>query len=192
MKQLTLIIITIFVSIISSGCGKKNTSIALPSNVSNENITKNMKLTSPVFNYRDFIPAKYTCDGDDVNPLLEISNVPTSVKSLVLIVDDPDAPGGDWVHWTIWNIAPDTKIISENSAPTGAVQGMTDFGSNKYGGPCPPSGIHHYQFKLYALDILLSLNPSAIKKDIEKAMENHILDQTILIGLYKKSKDFKI
>ncbi|NCF74900.1 MAG: YbhB/YbcL family Raf kinase inhibitor-like protein [Xanthomonadaceae bacterium] len=151
-----------------------------------------MKLTSPVFNYRDFIPAKYTCDGDDVNPLLEISNVPTSVKSLVLIVDDPDAPGGDWVHWTIWNIAPDTKIISENSAPTGAVQGMTDFGSNKYGGPCPPSGIHHYQFKLYALDILLSLNPSAIKKDIEKAMENHILDQTILIGLYKKSKDFKI
>jgi hypothetical protein len=151
------------------------------------NQSKNMKLVSSVFENNGNIPAKYTCDGENINPPLEISGVPEGAKSLVLIVDDPDAPAGDWVHWTIWNITLDIKAISENSVPDGSVEGTTSFGKPGYGGPCPPSGTHHYQFKLYALDTLLTLESSAKKKDIERAMEGHILDKTILVGLYQRN-----
>jgi hypothetical protein len=146
-----------------------------------------MKLTSSVFENNGNIPAKFTCDGENINPPLEISEAPTNAKSLALIVDDPDAPAGDWVHWTLWNIPPDVKVISENSVPAGAVEGTTSFGKSGYGGPCPPSGTHHYQFKLYALDTLLSQENSAIKKDIEQAMEGHILEQVLLVGLYQRN-----
>ncbi len=145
-----------------------------------------MKITSPVFENDGNIPVKYTCDGSDVNPPLEINDVPENAKSLVLIVDDPDAPAGDWTHWTLWNISPDTKIISENSVPENAAEGMTDFGRPGYGGPCPPSGKHRYQFKLFALDIEPDLDSSAKKKDVEKAIEGHILDQSVLVGLYQR------
>lgn len=145
-----------------------------------------MKLSSSAFGHNEEIPSKYTCDGENVNPPLQISDVPESAKSLVLIVDDPDAPMGDWVHWTVWNISPDVREIPENSVPVGGVEGMTDFGRPGYGGPCPPSGLHHYHFKLYALDEGLDLNESATKADIEKAMEYHVLDQTVLIGTYEK------
>jgi len=150
------------------------------------NVSNIMKLTSPVFENNGNIPARYTCDGENINPPLEISQVPEGAKSLVLIINDPDAPAGDWVHWTVWNISPAAKSISESSVPTGAIQGTTDFGKSGYGGPCPPSGVHHYQFKLYALDEVLNLNLSAKREDVEKVMEGHILEQVLLVGLYKR------
>lgn len=145
-----------------------------------------MKLVSSQFQHRETIPSKYTCDGQNLNPPLEISEVPENAESLVLIVDDPDAPRGDWVHWMVWNIAPNTKEIRENSVPQGAVEGVTDFGKPGWGGPCPPSGTHRYQFKLYALDTMLDLPSIAKKKDIERAIERHILGQVLLLGLYSR------
>lgn len=145
-----------------------------------------MKLTSPAFKNNEKIPAKYTCDGDDINPPLQIDEVPTNTQSLVLIVDDPDAPAGDWVHWTLWNINPQIKEITENSIPKEAVEGMTDFGKPGYGGPCPPSGIHHYFFKLYALDTQLNLAPSINKTKVVLTIQGHILAQAELIGLYSR------
>lgn len=146
----------------------------------------NMKIESEAFSNNQFIPKKYTCDGEDINPPLKISEVPQGTKSLVLIVDDPDAPMGTWVHWTVWNIPPDISDIPENTVPQGAIEGMTDFGRPGYGGPCPPSGVHRYFFKLYALDTTLELDSSATKRDLEKAMEGHILEKAELIGLYQR------
>ncbi len=143
-----------------------------------------MKIESPSFKNNEMIPSKYTCDGANVNPPLLISGTPEDAKSLVLIVDDPDAPSKTWVHWVVWNIDPNTKEIPENTIPKGAVEGMTDFGKQGYGGPCPPSGIHHYHFKIYALDITISLDSSASVVDIKEAMQGHILDSAELIGLY--------
>jgi Raf kinase inhibitor-like YbhB/YbcL family protein len=132
------------------------------------------------------IPLKYTCDGEDVNPPLLISDVPENAKSLVLIVDDPDAPRGNWVHWTVWNISPRVKEIPENSCPQNAVEGMTDSGRSGYSGPCPPSGTHRYFFKLFALNTTLDLNTSAEAADIEKEMEESILVKAELVGLYRR------
>ena len=145
-----------------------------------------MKITSPAFADKQMIPQKYTCDGENINPPLQITEVPSNTQSLVLIVDDPDAPSGDWVHWLVWNINPETKLITENESPQGAIQGTNDFGKQNYGGPCPPSGIHHYQFKIYALDTTLNLPSSSRKKGLETAMANHILDKDMLIGLYQR------
>ena len=115
-----------------------------------------------------------------------IENVPTMAKSLALIVDDPDAPAGTWVHWVMWNINPSTNDIKENSVPPGAEQGMNDFRKRFYGGPCPPSGTHHYFFKLYALDLTMTLSPNTGKASLEKAMKGHIVAQSELVGLYKR------
>ena len=145
-----------------------------------------MKISSPTFEANQTIPSKYTCDGENINPPFQIFDVPAGAKSLVLISDDPDAPMGTWAHWTAWNISPEIKEIAENSAPIGAVEGITSFGNKGYGGPCPPSGTHRYFFKLYALDKALDLPPSAKASDIEKAMTGHILDKTELIGLYQR------
>jgi Raf kinase inhibitor-like YbhB/YbcL family protein len=145
-----------------------------------------LKISSSAFAHNGSIPSKYTCDGADVSPPLAIESVPPEVKSLVLIVDDPDAPVGTWVHWVVWNISPATKEIKENSVPPGASQGMTDFRKQKYGGPCPPSGTHRYFFKLYALDSLLTLSSNSTKARVEGAMKGHILAQTELIGLYSR------
>ena len=145
-----------------------------------------MIIESPSFAMDEMIPSKYSCDAENLNPELTISGVPANAESLVLIVDDPDAPGKTWVHWTLWNIDPGTTEISENSVPAGAVEGVTDFGVAGYGGPCPPSGTHHYFFKLYALDITLDIDASSTIGDIEAAMEGHILENTELIGLYER------
>ncbi|MDD3629078.1 MAG: YbhB/YbcL family Raf kinase inhibitor-like protein [Candidatus Humimicrobiaceae bacterium] len=145
-----------------------------------------MKIESPAFKNNEFIPSKYTCDGENINPPLIISDVPEDAKSLVLIVDDPDAPGGTWVHWTIWNISPDTKEIKEDSCPPGAVEGMTDSGRPGYSGPCPPYGTHRYFFKLFALDTTLDLDTSSRVADIEHKMEENIVAKAQLVGLYKR------
>ncbi len=146
-----------------------------------------LRISSPAFKDGEMIPKKFTCQGVDINPQLDISGVPDGTKSLVLIMDDPDAPMGTWDHWIVWNISPDTKTIEENSVPAGAVQGKNSWGRNNYGGPCPPSGTHRYFFKLYALDTTLDLSEKSNKKAVEKAMKGHILEQAQLMGKYKKT-----
>lgn len=131
-----------------------------------------MKISSSAFGNNEYIPSKYTCDGENINPSLEFSGVPDS-QSLVLIMDDPDAPMGTWVHWIIWNIDSKTTGIKENSVPIGAIQGKNSSATNKYIGPCPPSGTHRYFFKLYSLDVKLDLAPDTDKAGLEKAIQGH-------------------
>lgn len=147
-----------------------------------------MHLSSPAFTHNTEMPSLYTCDEKDINPPLAIQDVPMNATSLALIVDDPDAPNGNWVHWIAWNIPPSIATIEENSLPIGAEEGTTDFGKTGYGGPCPPSGTHRYFFKLYALTTRLTLPPSTKKADLEKAMEGNIIAQAQLIGLYQRKK----
>jgi len=142
-----------------------------------------LKIMSPAFTHNGSIPVKYTCDGDDVNPSLHIEGLPKGTESLVLIIDDPDAPMGTWDHWIVWNIHPVGKI-EENSVP--GIEGLNSFNRHSYGGPCPPSGTHRYFFKVYALDTKLDLDPNSRKEDVEKAMEGHILGKGETIGLYSR------
>jgi hypothetical protein len=151
-----------------------------------DSFSKFMILESSAFANNTNIPSKFTCDGEDINPPLSIKEVPIEAKSLVLIMDDPDAPMGTWLHWTVWNIDPATSEIVENSIPPGAGEGATDFSRPGYGGPCPPGGTHRYFFKLYALDIELNLATGAKLKELEQAMAGHIIDQAELIGLYQR------
>jgi len=147
-----------------------------------------MKLTSSAFQHQSKIPSKYTCDGADVNPPLAISDVPPNAKSLVLIMDDPDAmkPAGKvWDHWIVWNIPPFTKEIAEGQEPRG-VHGKGTSGNLKYHGPCPPDMVHRYFFTLYALDTGLQLPEGSAKADVEKAMKGHILARTELMGRYER------
>lgn len=144
---------------------------------------KELIVKSPAFANNGFIPTKYTCDGEDVNPSISIEGIPDGTQSLALIVDDPDAPMGTWDHWIVWNIPPSEKI-EENSVP--GVEGLNDFRKHSYGGPCPPSGTHRYFFKIYALDTKLNLNANTRKKDLEKAMQGHILAKGELVGRYSR------
>jgi len=146
-----------------------------------------LKISSPAFENGGKIPKKYTCDGENVNPFLKIENAPSNAKSLALVFDDIDAPRGTYVHWILWNLAPDVKEVKENSVPEGAVQGLNDFKKRNYGGPCPPGRAHKYVFKIYALDTLLNLNPNGTKKDLEKVMESHVISRAQLTGLYKRN-----
>jgi len=148
--------------------------------------TGELKIISPVFEGNGNLPLRYTCDGQNINPPLMIEGVPERARSLVLILDDQDAPRGSFVHWIVWNIDPGIKDIKENSVPSGAVEGTNDFKKRKYGGPCPPKRVHRYAFKLYALDIRLNLEGRSTKADLEKAMKGHILGQVQLITLYKR------
>ncbi len=146
-----------------------------------------MQLRSPAFDEGASIPSRYTCDGEDLSPPLEISDVPEKAESLAVVMDDPDAPMGTFDHWLVWNIPPHTGEISEGAEPDG-VQGRTDFGKLGYGGPCPPSGTHTYRFKLYALDCTLDLGEGKRKSDLESAMEGHVLQQASLNGRYRRSR----
>lgn len=144
-----------------------------------------MKITS-VFENNDKIPEKYTCKGLNVNPPLTFSKVPAEAKSLALIVDDPDAVSGTFVHWLIFNMPPSTIQILENSIPENSTLGMTDGGMPTYTGPCPPTGVHRYFFKLYALDQELDLSQAATKEDLEEKMNDHIIEKAELVGLFGK------
>jgi Raf kinase inhibitor-like YbhB/YbcL family protein len=149
-------------------------------------------LTSPAFAEGGAIPEQYTCQGKNTSPPLKWSAMPSEARSLALIVDDPDAPSGTWVHWVLYDLPPSTIALPENVAksqyiPGGAKQGLNDFKHLGFGGPCPPAGKpHRYFFKLYALDKVLDLKPGATKKDVERAMEKHIISQGQLIGTYKR------
>lgn len=145
-----------------------------------------MQLSSPAFEHEGEIPSKYTCDGEDVNPRLEIDNIPDRAKSLALVVDDPDAPGGTFTHWTMWGIDTDIGDIEEGSVPEGAIQGETGFGGTGYGGPCPPSGTHRYFFKLYALEEEVNLSSGADKTDLESAIKERVVGSSELMGKYSR------
>jgi Raf kinase inhibitor-like YbhB/YbcL family protein len=145
-----------------------------------------MKISSSAFEDNTLIPSQFTCDGKNINPPLTFEDVPANAKSLALIIDDPDAPHGTWVHWVLWNIDPKRAEIKEHSVPNGAHQGVNDFKRNDYGGPCPPSGTHRYFFKLYALDTMLPLSQRTTKADLEKAMHGHIIEKAEIIGLYRR------
>lgn len=132
------------------------------------------------------IPVKYTCDGENVSPPLQFSDVPEGTKSIALIVDDPDAPRGDWVHWVVYGIDPATTDVPEGIVPTGGIEGVTNFKKKEYKGPCPPSGTHRYFFKMYALGSELDFKSPPTKIDLLNAMRGDILESSELIGLYTR------
>ncbi len=150
--------------------------------------TMKIQLISPAFSEGQPIPLKHTCDGKDVSPPLQWTGIPSGTRSLALIVDDPDAPVGTWVHWVLYSLAPEATGLPENLDKSqyvlrGARQGLNDFKRLGYGGPCPPAGRpHRYFFKLYALDKELDLKPGATKKELLRAMEGHVLDEGQLMG----------
>ena len=146
-----------------------------------------MKMTSSAFQEGANIPSKFTCDGADTSPPLQIADIPSGAKSLALIVDDPDAPSGLFTHWIVWNMTPQTSGIGEGSTPNG-VQGTNDFGKSGYGGPCPPSGTHRYYFKIFALDRELNLPFGAKRGQLDAAMKSHVVAQGELMGRYSRKK----
>ena len=146
-----------------------------------------MKITSSAFQQGSNIPSKFTCDGSDTSPPLQIADIPSGAKSLALIMDDPDAPSGLFTHWAVWNISTQTSSIAEANTPKG-VQGTNDFGKSGYGGPCPPSGAHRYYFKIFALDRELDLPFGAKRGQVDAAMKDHIVAQGELMGRYSKKK----
>ena len=150
-----------------------------------------MFLKSSVFKDGEWIPEKFTCDGDNINPLIEIHHPPHGTKSFVLIMDDPDATRGyAWDHWVLWNIDSKTQYIMEDTMPGGAECGINSFGKKVYGGPCPPRGgkPHHYVFTLFALDTVLELGADALRCDVESAMQGHILETAKLIAMYGRKE----
>ncbi len=148
-------------------------------------IPESMEISSSAFKNNQPIPKIYGCQGKGINPPLEFTGIPKEAKSLVLIVDDPDAPMGTFVHWVIYNIPPQTLEIAENSFPKGAIAGLNSLGNTDFVAPCPPSGTHRYFFKLYALNTILNLE-KADKKAVEEVMKNKIINTAQLIGLYSK------
>ena len=146
---------------------------------------KQLRLISTVFSHNGHIPPQCTCEGKNVNPPLKIENIPGGAKSLAIIVEDPDASRGTFDHWVMWNI-PVNAAIAEESQP--GISGTNSFGKTGYGGPCPPSGVHRYFFKLYALDKELDLAPGAGKNELLDAMKGHVLATAELMGVYQKHK----
>ncbi|MDO9128697.1 MAG: YbhB/YbcL family Raf kinase inhibitor-like protein [Anaerolineales bacterium] len=149
------------------------------------------QLTSTAFTQGNLIPAQYTCTGEDISPPLAWDEPPAGTQSLALIMDDPDAPAGTWVHWVIYNTPASAGSLPENVPPDakladGSLQGKNSWGKPGYGGPCPPSGTHRYFFKLYALDAVLTLASGVTKAELLTAMEGHILGYAELMGTYHK------
>ena len=168
------------------GCASKSD----PAQTGAVEATSDFQLTSPAFAHEDAIPGKYTCDGDDTSPALAWTKPPAGTESFALIMDDPDAPGGTWVHWVLYNIPADVRKLAEAfpadaELSDGSRNGKNSWPKSGYGGPCPPSGTHRYYFKLYTLDTMLDLAAGANKAQLLKAMEGHILAQTELMGTYQ-------
>lgn len=147
-----------------------------------------MKLTSKDFKQEAFIPQLFTCEGKDISPELSWSEVPDGTKSFVLICDDPDAPMGTYDHWVLFNIPATTRNFAQGMKdyPAGSVRGKNSSNQNEYKGPCPPTGVHRYFFKLYALDVMLDLPAGSDKKQVETALQGHVLAETHLMGKYQK------
>lgn len=150
-----------------------------------------MVISSPVFEDGGLIPPKYTCDGDDISIPLDFGDVPAEAKSLALIMDDPDAPSGTFVHWVVYNIPPHMPGLPE-AVPTeprlldGILQGVNSFGKIGYGGPCPPGGAHRYMFKLYALDTLMDVEAGLSKHELLSVMDGHVISGAGMMGVYER------
>lgn len=166
-------------------------------NMRKGDVTMTLTITSPAFSHNGEIPMRFTCDGEDISPALEWSGLPEGTKSVVLIVDDPDAPDPaapkmTWVHWVLYNIPPGALGLPEgvkpNDLPEGTKEGLNDWKRTGYGGPCPPIGRHRYFHKLYALDIVLTDLDRPSKGELEKAMEGHIISKAELVGTYQRSR----
>jgi Raf kinase inhibitor-like YbhB/YbcL family protein len=151
-----------------------------------------MEISSPLFGDKQPIPSKYTCDGENINPPLRIKDVPEEAKSLVLIMEDPDAPSGLFTHWLVWNLSPTTEIIAEGTLPPEAIEGETSFGEVGYGGPCPPDKQHRYFFRLYALDSIIELPPGATREELEAGIKMITIETAELTGLYAPVKEEEV
>jgi Raf kinase inhibitor-like YbhB/YbcL family protein len=181
----TTIIVLLFSYLIATQITKEGTKMALPTK------PYKIELKSNAFSDGELIPQKYTCDGDDISPSLSWSKLPDNTKEIVLICEDPDAPGRIFTHWVFYGLSPDSTMLQENVAKkekaAGGLQGKNDFGKIGYGGPCPPRGsAHRYYFKLSAIDKQLNLKPGLSKSDLLKVIEGHILAQGELIGRYAR------
>jgi Raf kinase inhibitor-like YbhB/YbcL family protein len=186
MKLLIYLALDSVVVAILAGCGPTS-----PAGGENEGGNgMQMQMSSTAFKEGEAIPVVYTCDGKNISPPLSWTEVPQGSQSLTLIVDDPDAPAGTWVHWVVFNLPPAMSSLSEGASSSGrqeqfGIAGTNSFQKSGYGGPCPPKGKpHRYFFKLYALDTMLGLKSGASKADVEKAMQGHILAQGQLMGTY--------
>lgn len=145
-------------------------------------------LESSAFTNNEFIPSHYTCEGANISPPLSWQSSVSGVQSYVIILNDPDATIGNWVHWILFNITPSISQLAEGAeVPPSAICGTNTWGNTGYSGPCPPSGIHSYVFNLYALDTILPLDSTATSTDLEQAMSNHILEQTTLVARYRRN-----
>jgi Raf kinase inhibitor-like YbhB/YbcL family protein len=186
MKSLGCLVLSLVWVVISTGCGPSDQADSETEGGSGMQI----QLSSTAFKEGETIPVTYTCDGKNISPPLSWGNVPQDAQSLALIVDDPDAPAGTWVHWVVFNMPPTLSSLSEGASSPGSqdtfgTPGTSSFRKSGYGGPCPPKGKpHRYFFKLYALDVKLELKSGASKADVEKAMQGHILAQGQLMGTY--------
>jgi Raf kinase inhibitor-like YbhB/YbcL family protein len=183
----------VLVSLALIGCANRTPPATQPSGNNSPKPDKaEIKLTSAAFKDGEPIPRAYTCDGVNISPPLEWSGVPKSAKTIAIVCDDPDAPGGTWVHWVLYNLPADNIGLVENLPATetlkaGGFQGKNDFGKIGYGGPCPPSGTtHRYFFRIYALDSELPLKAGATKAELMKAMEGHVVMQGQLMGTYRR------
>ena len=190
-----IIFILVYIFLLRAG-SDRNSSVS--SNILNTSDNLNMIITSPSFENNGYIPAKFTCDGSSINPELQIENVPAEAKGLALIMHDPDAPlAGGFTHWLVWNIAASSEaslapagrdpiVIKENSVPAGCVEGKNDSGKIGYIGPCPPSGVHHYHFTIYALSAIIDLQSGSDKKSLETEIDKYLIARADLIGLYQR------
>lgn len=147
-----------------------------------------MEIKSEAFSNGGMIPGKYTCEGPNISPPLQFSNIPEGTKSLVLMIEDPDAEAKPWVHWMVFNIPPDSKGFEENSIATGAQQGLCNGNTLGYEGPCPPENAHTYLFKLYAVDQMLPAGPTPDRKKVLEQIQGHTIDEAVLEGRYEKGK----
>ena len=191
-KLISLLLFTTFLAFVISGCGAGPSPVPEVSTLpEKEGPEMAFELTSTAFAPGEPIPAKYSCDGEDISPPLQWSDPPQGTQSLALICDDPDAPIGTWVHWVLYNLPAQARSLPEAvppeaELPDGSRHGENGWGRLDYGGPCPPSGTHRYFFKLYALDTMLDLDAGASKKQVLQAMEGHILAETELMGVYSR------
>ena len=153
-----------------------------------QNSTQSMLISSPSFDNNTKIPPKFTCDGGNINPELQIHNVPPEAKSLAIIMDDPDAPSGTFTHWLVWNINPQTEVIKQESIPPGSIEGKNSAGKIGYTGPCPPDGkLHRYFFKLYALNnSIIETENIRDKADLESVIDKLLIEKTELVGIYDR------
>jgi len=189
MRGIFVIIGLALCCVMFSSCAGRQQPVAQPASTPKEDKAE-IKLTSAALKDGQSIPAPYTCDGVNISPPLEWSGLPKTTKTVAVVVDDPDAPSGTWVHWVLYNLPADNIGLVENvpaseNLKAGGFQGKNDFGKIGYGGPCPPSGTHRYFFKIYALDSELPLKAGATKAELMKAMEGHIVLEGQLMGTYR-------